>query len=64
MALADPPRDQLRVLRPEVDDQDRARLARVRRRSVAHPHALRVWYVLPSVLIEGAIDQLGLLELA
>ena len=26
VALADPPRDQLRVLRPQIDDQDGARL--------------------------------------
>jgi hypothetical protein len=29
MALANPPGDQLRVLRPEVDDEDRARLRHI-----------------------------------
>ena len=56
VALADPARDQLRVLRPEVDDQDGARV--VVRRGVSQwpiPTRCCVWYILPSVLIDGAI---------
>ena len=54
MALADPPRDQLRVLRAEVEHQDRARSARVHASSAPHPHALGRCSALPSVLMAGA----------
>ncbi len=56
VTLADPPRDQLRVLRPEVDHQDGPRML-LRHNAPQWPIPTRcwVWYVLPSVLIAGAI---------
>ena len=58
MRLADPPRDQLRVLRTEVDDENRVvRAGSARALTVAQAHAdalLLRWSDLPSVFSAGA----------
>ena len=55
VALPYPPSDQLRVLCPEVDDEDRARSRTGRGPQWPIPTRCCVWYVLPSVLMAGAI---------
>ncbi len=53
VALPDPPRDELGVLGPEVDDEDWARVGH-RGRSYAIPTRWACWSRLPSVLMAGA----------
>ena len=56
VALPNPPRDQLRVLRAQVHDQDGVHVVVLRVVSQwPIPTRCCVWYILPSVLIAGAI---------
>jgi hypothetical protein len=52
--LANPARDELRVLRTQIDNEDRAS-GRLGHAQWPIPSRCWVWYDLPSVLIDGAI---------